>query len=155
MSGLLVLGRRGVVLGVDPGDTRPMDEYARAVEAEFLEMKSLAEKAGWPKDLTPTVVNIDRKWQAAKAAANAKNQSVVREVGPDSELRAAIRKTTEALKAGIARGAEQAKEKGVTPGAPGAPPYIPDETPTWKKVVLAAAVAGVIGGGVLLLRRIG
>jgi hypothetical protein len=65
-------------------------------------MKSLAEKAGWPKDLTPTVVDIDRKWQAAKAAANAKNLSVAREVGPDSELRAAIKKTTEALKAGIA-----------------------------------------------------
>ena len=155
MSGLLVFGRRGVVLGVDPGDTRPMDEYARAVEAEFLEMKSLAEKAGWPKDLAPTVVNIDRKWQAAKEAAKAKNQSVVRAAGRESEVRAASETTSEALEAGLARGAEKAKEKGVAPGAPGAPPYVPDEVPTWKKVVLAAAVAGVVGGGALLLRRIG
>ncbi|MEK7706068.1 MAG: hypothetical protein AAB426_13995, partial [Myxococcota bacterium] len=157
VSGLHILGVRVAALGVDAGgDTRLTDEYARTVEAEFQEMKLLAEKAGWPRDLAPKIVDIDKQWQAAKATANARRVSVVREVGPDSELRIAIRKMIEMLKAGLARGAEEAREKGVAPGVPGAPPYVPDDAwPTWKKAALAALVCGTAVGGAFLLRRVG
>lgn len=143
MSGLSLFGERSAVLGADGGDTRPMDEYARVVEAEFQEMKGLAEKAGWPKDLSAKIVDIDRKWQAAKATANAKSLSVVREVGPDSALRIAIRKMIETLRAGISRGTE----KGL------APPYVPDDGQSiWKKVVVVVLACGTVIGGAFLLR---
>lgn len=40
-------------------------------EATFGRLKKAAEKAGWPKDLTPKVVDIDKRWQAALTAARA------------------------------------------------------------------------------------
>jgi len=85
-------------------DTRPLDEYARTVEAEFVMLKQLAEQAKWPGDLTPRIIAADKAWQAAKAEANTQKVSVVRTVGPDSALRQDIRQLTEALRERLAGG---------------------------------------------------
>lgn len=85
--------RSGGVVGgdiIDMGDARPLDEYARSVEAEFQTMKQLAQAAKWPADLSPKIMEIDAAWQAAKRKANADKVSVAREVGMGSPLRKSI-----------------------------------------------------------------
>ena len=80
------------VLGID-GDTSPKDAYAQAVETEFLAMKSLADRAKWPADLSPRIKAADAAWQSAKSTANAAKQSVVHAVGPALDLPAKSRES--------------------------------------------------------------
>lgn len=107
-------------------------------------MKALAEVAGWPKDLSSKIVDIDQRWQAAKALANARNLSVVHEVGPDSDLRSAIHSMTTTLNSRIT-----GRSKSSSMVVPEAQETPPDETaamPTCSKKVLAALAAAVALG---------
>lgn len=82
---------RRSVIGADYGDTRPMDDYARSVEAEFLLMKKLAEDAKWPPDLSQGIVEIDQSWQRVKGQANATKVSVSQLAGENSPLRQSMK----------------------------------------------------------------
>lgn len=82
---------------IEPRDTRPLDEYAQAVEAEFLAMKKAVEAAKWPADASAKVVAIDKEWQDAKATANAAKAPVVRLVPLDGDLRRRMREVVAGL----------------------------------------------------------
>lgn len=94
------------MLGAADVDTSPKDEYARTVEAEFQEMKRLAELAKWPADLVPEVKAVDAAWQSAKGSANASKTSVARIWGPGSEPLNRLRALTGSLKVRLAGGGD-------------------------------------------------
>lgn len=51
------------------GLTTVYDSYGQKVEGTFQRMKQLATAAGWPADLTPEIIAIDKEWQKVKVDA--------------------------------------------------------------------------------------